>query len=197
LLTPIGLLVLDLLLSGLLFLVFGRLAVPVLVPCSHPLVQPTLLAIASTLSLNILAGLVWGSPWWRRALMSFLTLSSLFLLALFLGSYIYSPLDFSKGNDAIFYGFLVSRRGRVNEVVPSGEIITLSAGAPVAISIDSDLQNLDCRWVSLNGGAWDDPASCDTTYMPPAADFDILTVRINPACRLPVVRGQIKISILP
>jgi hypothetical protein len=177
--------------------VFDWLRMPVLVPCSHPFVQPTLLSIASTLLLNILAGLIWGQPWWKRVQWSLLTFTALFLLTFFLGSYIYSPLDFSKRNDAVLQGFLVSRRDRVNEVVSSGEIISLSAGVPAAISIESEFQNMKCRWDSLNGGAWDDPMSCDTTYAPPAADYDILTVRINPGCKLSPIRGQIKISILP
>ena len=196
-LTPIGFAVLNLSLAGFLFLVFDRLPMPVLVPCSHPRVQPILLAIASTLFLNILAGLIWERFWWKRAQWSLLTFTALFLLTLFLGSYIYSPLDFSIGKDAVLQGFLVSRRGRVNEIVASGEIISLSAGAPAAISIESEFQDMECQWVSQNGAAWDDPASCDTTYVPPAADYDILTVRINPGCKLPPVRGQIKISILP
>jgi hypothetical protein len=102
-----------------------------------------------------------------------------------------------KWDEPILHGFLVTRQDRVNEVVASGDVVLLSAGVPAAISIRSDLQELNCRWSSRNGGAWDDPFSCDTVYVPPPADYDTLTVMIEPGCKLAPVRGQIKISILP
>jgi hypothetical protein len=54
-----------------------------------------------------------------------------------------------------------------------------------------------CDWSSANGGALDDPQSCDVVYNPPRAEYDILKVSIRPGCGLPNSIGQIKISILP
>jgi hypothetical protein len=52
--------------------------------------------------------------------------------------------------------------------------------------------------MSSNGGAFDDPTSCDTAYLSPeGVEFDILHVHINPGCHLPAAHGEIKVSILP
>jgi hypothetical protein len=186
-------LVLSLLLAGILFVVFAGLPDLFALPCVHFRFELLLLASGSVLVLNVLLALFWK----RNSRLSLVVLAALFLVSLFLGSYHYSPLFHSNSNDVVLNGFLVSRQGRVNEVVRSGDILLLSTGVPAAISIRSDLRDMSCRWISQNGGAWDDPFSCDTTYRPPAADYDILTVRIQPGCSLAPVRGQIKISILP
>jgi hypothetical protein len=191
--SPVGSLVLSLFLAGILFIVFEGLPHHLFVPCTRLLFQPILLALGSTLAINILLALFWRHPF----RLSLLVLSALFLVSLFLGSYRYSPPAYSKGDDSILHGFLITRQGRVNEIVASGDVIVLSAGMPAAISIRSDLRDMSCRWISRNGGTWDDPFSCDTLYVPPSADYDILAVMIEPGCRLPPVRGQIKISILP
>jgi hypothetical protein len=196
-LIPIGLFLLNLFLAGGLFIAFYILPVPSLLPCTHSLAKTILLALGMTLVLNVLAAVFWRKLWIKRSRLSFLVLVGLCLLTLWLGSYPYSPLGFSNGNYPILRGFLITRQGRVNEPVDSGDIILLPVGSPAAITVLSDLTNLSCQWNSLNGGAWDDPGSCDTAYLAPAADYDILTVRIEPGCKLPPIRAQIKISILP
>lgn len=189
----VGPLALSLLIAVVLSIVFESLPQHVFVRCTQLLFQPIVLALGSTLSINMLLALFWRQPF----RLSLLVLGALFLASLYLGSYRYSPLGLSKGEDPILHGFLVTRQGRVNDVVASGDVVLLSAGMPAAISIRSDLRELNCRWMSRNGGAWDDPFSCDTIYMAPSADYDILTVMIEPGCNLPPVRGQLKISILP
>jgi hypothetical protein len=189
----IRLLLLNLLLAGILFFAFTSLSDFSFVPCTYASFEPVLLALASLLALNILLAIFWR----QRVHLSLVVLASLLLGSIYLGSYHYSPLRFPKGDNAILKGFLVSRQGRVNEVVASGDIIALSTGVPATISIRSELRSMSCRWSSRNSGVWDDPSSCDTTYMPPAADYDVLTVRIEPGCQLPSVRGQLKISIIP
>jgi hypothetical protein len=186
--SSIRFLILNLSLAGILFLVFRSFSDYAFLPCTYAPLQPILLALASTLIVTIVLALFWR----QQAGLSHLVFAVLLLVSLFLGSYRTSPLRLP-----IMDGFFITRHGRVNEVVASGDTITLSAGVPAAISIRSSLRNLRCRWSSQNGGAWDDPFSCDTTYMPPTADYDILHVRIEPGCKYSPVRGQLKISILP
>jgi len=188
---------LELLLAGGLFTLFTILPAPSFLPCTHPLAKAILLALGITLVLNILAAIFWGKLCFKCSGLGLLTLVALCLLALWFGSYPYSPLGFFNGNDQILRGFLITRQGRVNEPVASGDILSLRADSPVGITMLSNLSNMSCQWSSLNGGVWDDPGSCDTTYLAPAADNDILTVRIEPGCKLPPLHGQIKISILP
>ena len=160
--------------------------------CTHPLANTILLALGGVLILYVLVVIFWRKP---RLHYSRYVLSSLIILLLltgWLGSYLYSPLGFSA-----LRGFLVIRQGQVGEFVASGDTLLLQAGSPAVITILSDVSDIHCQWNSLNGGAWDDPSSCDTAYLTTAADYDILTVRIQPSCRLPSLRGQIKISILP
>lgn len=196
-LTPLGVFLLNLLLAGSLFVAFYRLPAPSLLPCTQPLAQTVLLVLGGTLVLNILAAVFWRKLWFKRSRLSLLALVGLCLLILWLGSYPYSPLGFSSGKHPLLHGFLITRQGQVNQPVASGEILSLQAGSPMGIVPLSDLPNLSCHWNSLNGGAWDDPGSCETTYAAPAADYDILTVRIEPGCKLPPLHEQIKISILP
>jgi hypothetical protein len=57
---------------------------------------------------------------------------------------------------------------------------------------------ITCFWASNNGGALDDPGSCDVAYLsPPVADFDILKVLVRPGCHMPVSHGEIRVSIQP
>jgi hypothetical protein len=194
---PFGVLLLNLLLIGSLSSVFSGLPGPFPLSCTQPLAQAILLALGITLVLNLLTTAVWRKRWFRPSRLSLLVLAGLGPLVFWLGSSAYSPLSFSNGNSSISHGFLITSRGRVSQPLASGEILSLQAGSPVGISLLSDLPNLACQWKSLNGGAFDDPGNCDLAYSPPAADFDILTVRVEPGCKLPPWHGQIKISILP
>lgn len=172
-------------------------AVTALLSCMHPIAKAAVLVLGVSVALYVLAALVRGRPGRGRVLLSLPIAAGLGLLMLWLGSYAYSPLAFTRDNAAVLRGFLVTRQGRANEPVSSGDVILLSAGSPAAITLLSDLPDLTCNWSSLNGGAWDDPYSCDTAYLAPAAGYDILTVNIQPGCSLPLVRGRIRISIMP
>lgn len=164
--------------------------------CTYPLAKTILLILGILALLIVLAVIFWRTQR-RRLYTSLFILAGLCLLTAWLGSYRYSPLELFGEQNPLLRGFLVTRHGRVNEMVASGGIITLSAGSPMGIVLLSDAPITSCHWKSLNGGVWDDPDICDTTYAAPQAEYDILTVRIEPGCGLPSARGQIKISILP
>lgn len=135
--------------------------------------------------------------WGRRSYLCLSILLGLILVVLWLGSYSYSPLEYFGEQNLREISFLVTRSGRVNEPVASGETITLKAGSPAAIAVLSAVPTQNCQWMSLNHGAWDDANNCDTTYAAPDAEFDILTLNVELACGLPSTRAQIKVSILP
>lgn len=189
LLTPLGVLLLNLFLAGSLLLVFYRFPVPLLLPCTRPFAQIVLLSIGATLILNLPLAIIWKKRWFKLSRWSLPSLVGLCLLALWLGSY-------SSSSDYL-HGFLVTRQGRANEFIAPGAVLSVHAGSQVGIALLSDLPNLNCRWHTLQAGTLDDPNSCDTTYSVPAADYDILSVRIAPGCGLPSRSEQIKISILP
>lgn len=164
--------------------------------CVHPATQTILFVLGFLLVFIILASAFW-IKYRRRLYLRLFILAGLCLISLWLGSYAYSPLKFFGGENPILRGFLITRHGRVNEPVASGDTVTLNAGSPMGIVVLSDAPLAGCHWRSLNGGALDDADICDTTYAAPQAEYDILTVMIEPGCSLPSVRGQIKVSILP
>lgn len=164
--------------------------------CVHPVAETILLALGLVLVLVAFASIFW-KKYRRRLYLSLFILAGLCLISLWLGSYAYSPLKFFGGENPILRGFLITRHGRVNEPVASGDTVTLNAGFPMGIVVLSNAPLAGCHWRSLNGGALDDADICDTTYAAPQAEYDILTVMIEPGCSLPSVRGQIKVSILP
>jgi hypothetical protein len=194
-LLPIGLLLLNLLLAGGIAVVVNNLPVPLFLPCTYPFALALLLGLGIMLALNILAAGILGKPWLARSWLSFIALAVLGMLALWLGSYRYSPLTFSQ--ESILRGFQITQQGRNDEFISSGAILVLQAGVPIGISVMPPAPNARCLWSSLNGGIWDEPGSCDTVYKAPVAEFDLLTVRVYPGCNLPPARGQIRISILP
>jgi hypothetical protein len=193
--TPLGALLLNLFLAGILFITFYRFSVPTFLPCTRPFAKTILLSLGVTLILNLPAAMIWKKRWFKLSRLSLPTLAGLCLLALWLGSYSYAPQGLASGN--YLHGFLITRQGRANEFVAPGAILSLRAGSQVGIALRSDLSDLSCRWHTLQAGALDDPNSCDTTYSVPEADYDILTVLIAPGCGLPSRSEQIKISILP
>lgn len=196
--TPISLLFLNLLITGVWYVALSIWA-KISLPCIHPLASAMLMALGVTFALNIPLILSLRKGWLMRSRISLSVLATLGLLVFWLGSYPYSPLGFSKGSYQFFHGFLITRHGQTNVPLDSGQILVLRAGAPAGITVLTDAPaGSRCRWSSINGGAWDQPDSCDTTYAAPVlADYDILTVRIESSCKLPLVRGQLKVSILP
>lgn len=167
---------------------------PLLFPCTHPLAQAAVLTLAVLLAFQLTRfgkilpenpALTWG-----------LTASGL-LLALWLGSYPFSPLGFSTGRIPVLRGFFVTSRARPRLTVASGEVISLPAGYPAAIEPSLLTDKLECTWASLNGGSLDNPAACATVYLPPSGTYDLLKIYLQPACGLPDTSGQLKISVLP
>jgi hypothetical protein len=141
--------------------------------------------------------MVWRKAWLKASLASLCAILVVGAFTLWLGSYAYSPLGFSNGRHPILQGFFVTRQGQIDELVASGEVILLQSGVPVGISVSTDMPSKTCYWTSLNHGALDGFDQCDIVYAAPAADFDLLAVRIGSECKMPPIRGQIKISILP
>ena len=195
--TPIGILLSNLIVAGGIFAVLNVLPIHAFLLCFHPLTKTILLALGITLVLNIFVSVIRGTSWLKRSQLSIVLLLVLGLSTLWLGSYSYSPLGFSNAKDPLLRGFLVNRQGRINESIAPGEIILLRVGTPAGISVVTDLPDATCLWNSTNGGVLDDPASCDIAYLTPAATYDILHVRIESACRAETIRGQIKVSIFP
>jgi len=194
---PVGVLLLNLLLIGGIIKLFYNSPLYSHSLCIHPLAESTLVASGITLVIHISAIVVWRKAWLRISLASLCVILLTGALALWLGSYSYSPLQFSDGLYPTLQGFLVTRQGRINEPVDSGDIILVQSGVPLGISVSMDEPQMACHWNSLNHGDLDDSDGCNIIYLAPAADYDILSVRISSACNIPPVRGQIKVSILP
>ncbi len=122
----------------------------------------------------------------------------LIVLSLLLGSYAFSPLGFASGRIPLLSGFIITRSQRVPEQIASGQVISMIAGSPLGVQARLLPGPATCMWSSSNGGAFDDPAACDTVYAPDnQASFSVLRVSIRSACSLPPALGEIKISVLP
>lgn len=181
-----------------LFAVFGAfpplLPHPWGVPCTDPMAQRLGLAIGLGLGLQLWAGARRrGLRWWLGAQ------AVLLVLVAWLGFYPISPL-FSSGRIPILQGFVVITQARDALELPPGATITLTNGRPAAIRALTLTRNTPfarCYWMSTRGGTLDDPSACDTVYVPPSEEFDILKVSLEPGCGLPRAVGQLKISILP
>ncbi len=121
----------------------------------------------------------------------------LVLLTLWFGLFPISPLGYSSGRIPVLRGFVVMTKQKGITGVPLGGDITLGNSAAAAVYPVTVPGDVRCTWMSANAGALDDPHSCNTAYIPPQADYDILKVSIQPGCGLPTSTGQFKISILP
>lgn len=184
----------DILLAGVLFVLFNALPLPPVVPCTHPLAQNFVLALILALVCQLLLGAKIAA-WWQKA---FSGLSiALLPMALWLGSYPFSPLGFSQGRIPLLNGFLVRTAARGAVHVAPGGVVEMSVNSIAAISPALLPGAVRCDWLSSNGGALDDSQSCDVSYMAPAADYDILKISLRPGCGLPASVAQLKISILP
>ena len=135
----------------------------------------------------------------RRVLwIPFVVCLLLIALAGWLGSYRFSPLGFSSGRIPLINGFVITRRQQAQAVASPMQTITVAAGSAIGIDPQMLPGPVTCLWSSANGGAFDDPASCDTAYSPgEGAGFDVLRVDIRSACGLPSTVAQLNISMLP
>lgn len=168
-----------------------------LLPCTHFIAADFVLVLGVVLALNILLVVISAKRWRMFSRWSIPSLLSLGLLALWLGSYAYSPLMRSGRNTQALRGFLVTTPKYLNKPFNTGDILVTQAKSAVAISVLSDLPGINCRWSSLRNGGLDDSGNCDVIYAAPKAENDILTVRVDPGCELSPAKGSLKISILP
>jgi hypothetical protein len=175
-------LIASILLTLSLYAVFETL--PALAACSDHRAQSLVLALCAGMGFHLLAG---GRS--RRLLAGAVIVV---LLACWLGFYPISPLFKNT-----LQGFTVITQRRGSLRIAPGAVISLAAGQPTALEPLTATSNLRCNWMSTQGGAFDDPGSCATVYIPPHSESDVLKISIQPACGLPRVVGQIKISILP
>ncbi len=184
----------SLLVAGVLFAALSLIRLPGLIPSMLPAAGN----LAISLGVSLLIGLmVLPRFLHRRFLIVPGILAVLLLVTLWLGSYPFSPLGYSSGRIPFLRGFLVTTYGGRRLYVTSGEVISLGNGTFNSIEPITLPANIRCTWASLNGGALDDPHSCDTAYIPLGPDDDILRVRIVCGCGLPDTVGEIKISIMP
>jgi hypothetical protein len=178
-----------------LFLIFNILPIQNLVPCTYPISQSLAFIIFLVLVFEII---LFGRIWILNRKLIMVMYSILLLLVLWLGSYPFSPLGFSTGRIPVLKGFIVSRFSRPPITIPPGGTVNIPGGSiseikPVTLPVPQT-----CTWASTNGGALDDPGSCDTAYLSPAGTYyDTLKLLIHPACHLPSVDSEIRVSILP
>ena len=165
--------------------------------CTHPLATETLLIAGVVLVLNILLAVFLGRRWRIVSRWSVPSLLGLSLLVFWLGSYTHSPLMASDTGKQGLRGFLITTQRQLNKPYHSGDILVTQADLPVAISVFSDLPGIKCQWKSVHNGALDGSDSCNVIYAAPRVENDILTVRVEPGCKLSPVQGRLKISILP
>jgi hypothetical protein len=177
-----------------LFISFEKLPVPTLIPCTYPLAQSLAFALCGSIVIHLFlidrTGFMNAKP--------IVGVFCLFLSLIFwLGSYPFSPMGFSSGRIPTLRGFLVTRFGRPAVKIASGEIISMPGDSIAEIHPITLPVGMACTWVSVNGGALEDPRSCDIAYLSPDAAFDTLKLLVQPACHLPDAVGEIKVSILP
>ncbi len=184
----------DLVLMGGIFIVLNALPLPPLLACTDPLTQKIALAGSVMLMLQLSVGVKIVAQFDRRLRALEIVL---LLLVVWLGSYPFSPLGFSDGRIPVLRGFSVITPTRREFHILPGEILLLGNGAIAAFKPLMLTGDVRCNWSSANGGALDDPQSCDVVYNPPDAEYDILKVSIRPGCGLPHSIEQIRVSILP
>jgi len=179
---------------GTLFVAIQVVALPAIVPCSYPAGQSFVAAVVIVLILQLLVG---RKLFPRYNLLLLGTDIILILLAVWLGLYPFSLLGPSGEFKSVIQGFRITTANKGTLEVVSGEIVSLTAGSAIAISPNLLAGEARCDWSSANGGALDNPQGCDTYYVPPPSDYDILKISVRPGCGLPNSIGEIKVSILP
>lgn len=188
-------LIIDAVCMIVILLIINSLPVPFSVPCTYPLAQNIALALCISLGVHFL---FINRTWPSNPGLVILIYSVFLILILALGSYTFSPLGFSTGRIPVLRGFTVTRFGRPPISITSGNIVTIAANSVTGIRPIVLPGSMTCYWASNNGGALDDPGSCDVAYLPPpGADFDILKVLVQPSCHMPVSHGEIRVSIQP
>ena len=176
------------------FLALDAFPIPLFLPCTHRFAQSAILAFSATLIIYLGLGTKFLPQTTRLSIG--LTIS-LIILALWLGSYPFSPLGFSTGRIPVLQEFAITTRKSSSTRLVPGANLTLASGLPAGIEPVFLLENVKCRWFSVNDGILESLEDCNTVYVPPQADYDILKINFQPGCGLPQASAQIKISILP
>lgn len=185
----------NIFLVGILLFFFNVVPIPWIVPCTFPLAQNVSFAIVIPLIIQIV-GILKIPAISSKSLL--IVLIFLLTSVLWLGSYPFSPLGFSSGQIPLLRGFVVTRFDHLPLTIASSKIVTMTGGSTMEIQTLVLPVDISCYWMSSNGGAFDDPTSCDTAYLSPEGmDFDIIHLRIHPDCHLPDTLGEIKVSIFP
>lgn len=165
-----------------LYAVFVQL--PSLLPCTDHVAESFALALCAGMGCYLLLG--------GRS--SLLVTGTVILVALTLWMRTYPMLPLGS---PLVLGFNVITPSRGSFDIAQGEILTLATGKPTALQPRTSFKNVRCNWMSARGGAFDDPSSCATVYVPPQAENDVVKVSIQPGCGLSNTVQQIKVSILP
>ena len=180
-------------LVALLYAVFRRFFQASMFPCMEPRAE----LVALSLGVVFVIQMFLAAKLLPDHYIPFLAGHVVLLLVVFwLGAYAISPLGYSTGQIPNLRGFTIIRAGR-SSLLQNNEILSLKAGSAVGIHprlLDGMTQ---CMWISAAGAAMDDLSSCNTVYLPPNAEQDVLRVRLRSACGLPDSAGKIRISILP
>jgi hypothetical protein len=183
----------SLILAVLSYAALSRFSESTLLPCMEPRTEILVLSLSVVFFLQIFLAARLVPDHYLLFLAGHMVL---ILLAIWLGAYAISPLGYSTGRIPNLRGFTIIRAGR-SSIVRNNEIVSLKAGSAVGINLLLLDETSQCMWISAAGAALDDPSSCDTVYVPPSAEHDVLRVRLSSACGLPDSNRWIRISILP
>ncbi len=185
----------NMIILGASFFVFNSIPLQSLFPCSYPLSKSLLLALFAAMLIHVFGiTKIWPSTY-RPALLTF---TALIFITFWFGSYPLSLLGFSTGRVSVLRGFMISRPTREPTVISSGELVSLAGESTAEIEPMTLAENADCFWSSSNGGAFDDPRSCDVAYRSPGGvSYDVLRILLRPGCQLPSTHGEIRVDILP
>lgn len=187
--------VMSIIIAGILLIIFVALPLPAIIPCTYPFAQDLFLAVSALL---IIHGIAIPRIKPTNVRISVFVFFPILLFVLWLGSYPFSPLGFTRGRIPVLTGFVVTRFDRPPYAVASGEIVTIVNDSIMGISPITLPVDKSCFWASAKGGGLDDPRSCDIAYSASSgADYDVLKIQIRPNCRLPNTIGEIKFRILP
>lgn len=173
--------------------------------CFHPQTGRILLVLVP----GLLLGLVFfrarggrrrvGANRWRllaRDLSAGLgTVAIMVGLTLWLGSYSLSPLSFAR--QPALRGFIVQKAQGPSVQVQAGDGFSISRSSLAFITPLIEPGEASCIWQSQGGAMLDAPDICDIAYAPPAAEYDVLRLRVRSGCGLPDSLGNLRIAILP
>lgn len=194
---PLLLLAANMVLAGAVFAGAESLEAPANIPCVALTFQHAIFACGIVLVLDLLV-LRWQGGR-RFAWAPLAILVGLSAIAAWLGSYQHSPLELDRGGAGQVSVYRLTRYGFPAQITGPSQIIIVKSGSPLEIQpiLPSNLETV-CQWRADNGGAIDDPSSCDIAYEAPrGATYDILHLLTQSGCGLPQHSTQLRLSIAP